>query len=128
MRTWVADSERAIDCFSRSIRLNPIDPLLGYAICGLAYAHLLKGEYDKALENARRTAHGMPTWLASWTALALAAAYVGDAEEMNRAKERILQIAPNYSIAVRRAASASGCRLFEETIERGLRMAGIPEQ
>ena len=128
MRVWVADSDGAIDHFSRSIRLNPVDPLLGYALCGLAYAHMLKGENDKALEYARRTAHGMPSWLASWTALAAAAAYVGETEEMNRAKERILQIAPNYSIAGRRATTPSGSRLFSETIERGLRTAGIPEQ
>jgi adenylate cyclase len=56
VRNWVVDPERAIDHFSRSIRLNPVDPQLGYAYGGLAAAYFIKGESDRA-SNLRAGLH-----------------------------------------------------------------------
>lgn len=56
VRNWVVDPERAIDHFSRSIRLNPVDPQLGYAYGGLAAAYFIKGESDRA-SNLRAALH-----------------------------------------------------------------------
>ncbi len=128
LRTWVADADRAIEHFSRSIRLNPVDPLLGYAYCGLAYAHIVKGEYERALEHARRAAHELPRWLAGWTILAVAAVYVGNQQEANEAKERMLEIQPTYSLATyRNTYAVIWEKRFRGMIENGLRLAGVPE-
>jgi adenylate cyclase len=128
LRNWVADADRAIDHFSRSIRLNPIDPQLGYAHCGLAFAHIIRGEYEKALEFARRAAHEMPRWLASWITLAVAAAYVGNQQEAMEAKERMLEIHPTFSIATygNSIAVARDKRVLD-MIANGFRLAGVPE-
>jgi adenylate cyclase len=128
MRVWVLDSKRAIEHFSRAMRLNPIDPLRGYAICGIAYCHIIDRDYDKALEFAQRTVREMPSWLASWTSLAIAAAYLGKDQEVRRARDSIFRIAPNYSLAVRRALTPSGSVEFDEITERGLRLAGVPDE
>jgi adenylate cyclase len=127
IRNWVGDADRAIDHFSRSIRLNPVDPLIGYAHCGLAYAYLLKGEYAKALEYARRATHEMPRWMATWTGLAIAAAYVGNQQEANAAKERIVELIPSYSMAYRRATRVFRDDWVNEMHDHGLRLAGVPE-
>ena len=128
LRTWVADADRAIEHFSRSIRLNPVDPLLGYAYCGLAFAHIVKGEHERALEHARRAAHELPRWLAGWTILAVAAAYVGNQQEANEAKERMLEIQPTYSLATyRNTYAVMWEERFRGMIEDGLRLAGVPE-
>ena len=128
LRTWVSDADRAIEHFSHSIRLNPVDPLLGYAYCGLAFAHIVKGEYERALEHARRAAHELPRWLAGWTILAVAAAYVGNQQEANEAKERMLEIQPTYSLATyRNTYAVMWEERFSGMIENGLRLAGVPE-
>ena len=62
MNKGVEDTDRAIDEFSRSIRLSPVDPEIGYALGGLAYALLRKGDYEKAFEDAHRSAREMPRW------------------------------------------------------------------
>jgi adenylate cyclase len=128
MRVWVFDTARATDHFTRAMRLNPIDPLRGYAICGLAFCHLLNADYEKALEFAQRTAREMPSWLTSWNALAIAAAFLGNEHEVQRARENIFRIAPGYSLAARRALSPSGSAKFDEVVERGLRLAGFPDE
>jgi hypothetical protein len=70
----------------------------------------------------------MPSWLASWNALAIAAAYLGKDQEVRRARESIFRIAPKYSLAVRRALSPGGSAEFDEISERGLRLAGVPDE
>jgi adenylate cyclase len=127
MRNWVADADLAIDHFLRSIRLNPVDPLIGYAHGGLAYAYLLKGEYEKALEYAGRATHELPRWIGSWTGLAIAAAYVGNQQEANAAKERIVELIPSYSMAYRRATRNFRDDWVNDMLDHGLRLAGVPE-
>src|ERR1039457_6326574 len=59
VRLWVSDTDRAIDEFSRSMRLSPVDPEIGYALGGLAYALLRKGDYEKGSGDAHRSAREM---------------------------------------------------------------------
>ena len=55
------------------------------------------------------------------------AAPLGLREEMEAAKKQIFQMVPNFSLAVRRAGSPIVNERVHEICERGLRMAGIPE-
>ena len=127
LRTWVADVDPAIDHFLRSIRLNPVDPQLGFAYGGLAYAYIIKGDYKKALEYARRTAHEMPRYLTSWVTVAIAAASLGNRQEAHEAKQRILEIMPGYSLATRFAMTVFRDQWVVERVMHGLRLAGLPE-
>jgi adenylate cyclase len=127
MRNWIADADRAIDHFSGSIRLNPVDPLIGYAHGGLASAYLLKGEYEKAMEYTRRTTHELPRWIAGWLGLAIAASHVGNQQEANAAKDRLLELIPNFSIAYRHATAVFRDQWVNDRFEHGLRLAGVPE-
>jgi adenylate cyclase len=120
LRNWVADTDRAIEHFLRSIRLNPVDPLLGQAYGGLAYAHILTGEYEKALQYARRSTHELPRWIAGWMALAVAAAHIGDLQEANAAAKRILEMRPVWL-----AQSPFRDRWVRDRIVHGLRLAGM---
>jgi len=54
--------------------------------------HILDRDYDKALEFAQRTVKEMPSWLASWNALAIAAAHLGREQEVRRARDGIFRI------------------------------------
>jgi adenylate cyclase len=125
LRVWVSDADRAIPDFLRSIRLNPLDPVIGYTFGGLAYAYLLKGDNETAIEYARRSAHEMPRWLTGWVAMAMASIKLGRQEEADEAARRILKLSPTYSIATR-TSTFRDISVTEWTSDL-LRQAGIPE-
>jgi adenylate cyclase len=127
VRNWVGDPERAIDHFSRSIRLNPVDPQLGYSYGGLAAAYFIKGDYDRALEFARRTANEMPKWIDGWVYVAIATAHLGDWHAAKAAVQRMLELTPGFSIATYRARRATRDQSVYDRQEKGLRLAGLPE-
>ena len=127
LRTWVSDADTAIDHFTRSIRLTPLDPQLGYHYVGLGIAHMMKGNFEKGLDCARRAARETPRWLAPWTSIAVAAAYLGQQDEAEAAVVQLLAISPSFTIALRLANSLYRDKSAEEIFVQGLRRAGVPE-
>ena len=127
LRTWVSDADTAVDHLSRAIRLNPVDPEIGYALGGLAYALLIKGEYDKALEVARRTAREMPRWMGAWRSLVVASVQTERLQEAQEAVRRMLLLAPNHSISQSRSALPFRDKRVCDMIVDALRKAGLPE-
>jgi adenylate cyclase len=124
---WTADFDLAVEHFKRSVRLNPIDPLLGYAYCGLAFVHNHKEEYEQAAEYARLTTNNMPNWIFGWIHLAVSSAYIGHIEEARAAVGRILVLSPSFSLKQYRGISSSKHDWMLEKAAHGLRLAGIPE-
>jgi adenylate cyclase len=125
MRIWISDADRAIDEFSRSIRLSPVDPAIGYSLNGLAHAFLPKNEAEKAIDYACRSTHEMPRWTSAWMALVVASVNVGNEQEAQEAARRMLTLSPNFSITKR-------WNLFRDKrefylISDGLHKAGLPE-
>jgi adenylate cyclase len=127
VRNEAGDFDRAIDHFLRSIRSSPLDPQLGWAHGGLAYAYIAKGDYEKALEYARRSAHEMPQWTGGWLNMAVACAYLGDLEAAREAVRRLLQLSPNFSISTYRTSRPGRGQWISDRSEHGLRLAGLPE-
>jgi adenylate cyclase len=125
LRTWVLDPDRAIGEFSRAIRLSPVDPEIGFSLGGLAYAYLMKGELETALEYARRSAHEVPRWLPAWTAVVVAAIRNDRLQEAQEAAHRILQLSPTYTVSSR--INVFRDLEFHEMMADALRKAGLPE-
>jgi adenylate cyclase len=128
---WVhastADFDPAVEHFLRSIRLNPIDPLLGYAYCGLAFVHNLKAAHEQGVEHARLTAHNMPGWMFGWIHLAISSAYTGNIDEARAAVDRMLELTPSFSVKQYRVISSSKHDWMLKKAAHGLRPAGLPE-
>jgi adenylate cyclase len=127
LHAWTADFDLAVEHFLRCLRLNPIDPLLGYAYCGLAFVHNLKGAHEQGAEYARLTAHNMPGWMFGWIHLAVSSAYIGNIREARAAVGRILELTPSFSVRQYRAISSSKYDWMLEKVANGLRLAGLPE-
>jgi adenylate cyclase len=127
LRTWVSDADRAIDEFSRSIRLSPADPEIGYAFTGLAIALLIKGDYEKALEYARRSVREMPRWLGAWRTLVTASVKTDRLQEAQEAVRHILLLSPNHTIAQVRGGSGFRDESVREMFLDAFRKAGFPE-
>ena len=128
LRTWVSDADLAIEHFTRSMRLTPLDPQLGYHYVGLAIAHMMKGEFEKALDYARRAAREMPRWIGPWTSIAVAAIRTGQPQEAQAAVKQVLTLSPGYTIALRNANSFFRDKWVADIVEEGLRAAGMPER
>jgi adenylate cyclase len=127
LRTYVSDADRAIEEFSRSIRLNPFDPSMSFTFLGLALALLIKGDYEKALEYARRSAREIPFWISAWRAVAVASVKTDRLQEAQEAVRRILFLSPHYSIAQARRGLPFRDEWVCEMFVDGLRKAGLPE-
>jgi adenylate cyclase len=56
VQTYVGNHERAIECFHRSMRLNPLDPRTITNATYLAFSHLFLGQADEAVRWAQRAA------------------------------------------------------------------------
>jgi adenylate cyclase len=129
VRNLAGDFDRAIDHFLRSIRSSPLDPQLGWAHGGLAYAYIAKGDYEKAVAYARRGAHEMPQWTTGWIWLAIACAHLGDLEAAREAVRRVLQLRPNFSVSIARTTRPPRREQWlNDRMEHGLRLAGVPEE
>ena len=127
LRTWVSDADSAVDHLSRAIRLNPVDPEIGYSLGGLANALLIKGDYDKALEVARRTARETPRWMGAWRSLVVASVKTERLQEAQEAVRHMLLLAPNHSISQSRRALRFRDERVCDMIVDALRKAGLPE-
>jgi len=125
LRLWVSDDDRAIDDFSRLIRLSPKDPRIGVTYNGLAHAFLFKNEPDMALEHARRSTHELPGWVSAWMILVAASINVGNEQEAQESARRMMTLSPNFSIT-KRWNPFRDKRPFDLISER-LRKAGVPE-
>jgi adenylate cyclase len=127
LRNFVSDPDRAIDHLNRSMRLSPLDPQLGFHYTGLAIAHVLRGEYEKALDCARRAAREMPSWIGPWSQIAISAAYAGQQQEAEAAVKHVLALSPGYTVALRTANSNFRDKSIDDIFVQGLRRAGMPE-
>ncbi len=125
LRNWVSDPGRAVQDFLRSIRLSPIDPEIGYALGGLAFAFLMNDDAEKALEYARRSTREMPRWVPAWVFLVVALVRIGRLDEARQAAQQILLLSPTFTITSR--ASVSRDKSVAAMMADGLRKAGIPE-
>jgi len=127
VHAWTADFDLAVEQFLRCVRLNPIDPLLGYAYCGLAFVHNLKGAYEQGAEYARLTTHNMPGWMFGWIHLAISSAYIGNIQEAKTAVGRMLELTPSFCVKQYCVISSSKHDWMLEKAVHGLRLAGLPE-
>jgi adenylate cyclase len=127
LHAWTADFDLAVEHFLRCLRLNPIDPLLGYAYCGLAFVHNLKGAHEQGAEYARLTVNNMPGWILGWIHLAISSAYLDNLQDARAAVGHILELNSSFSVKQYRAISSSKYDWMLEKAAHGLRLAGLPE-
>jgi adenylate cyclase len=122
---WSGETEQAIDCFLRAIRISPRDQEMGYMLHGLGTAYLMCGRDADALEAGRRAVEEMPKHGSSHRVLIVALVRLGRMEEARAATARLLTIVPDSHLAnIRPPSRIPG---FAERFLADLRRAGYPE-
>jgi TolB-like protein len=128
LRVYVSESEPAILCIERAMRLSPVDPAMFYFSTALSLAHFVGGRYAEAVDWARRAVRERPSYLAGQRLLATNLARLGRREEAAEAVRALLAIAPGYTVSKAAMHLALRDAPVREIFLDGLRMAGLPEQ
>lgn len=127
IRNYTHDPSRALASFTRAHRLNPLDPLTGTMMSGIAYAHWFLGNFEESLRWARQSVLTNPKFTTGHRTLIFALVSAGRLEEARSAARELLRLDPTASVARFRASSPfRKLDLLEEGFA-GLRAAGIPE-
>jgi adenylate cyclase len=108
----------------RSIRLDPRDPMALLNLMNVAISYFLSGEYDAAIEAAKRVIRAYPDYPMTYPWLVAALGQSGRIEEAERALQRAITIAPGaFDLLVRSRAPWYRPEDLDHMIE-GLRKAG----
>ncbi len=128
IQIWRGEPLAAIEKFQRSMRLNPLDPLLYSNLNGIGMAHFFAERYDEAAAWAQRSINERPNWLSALRIKAAAHALAGRTDEAQRTIAQLLRVRPGMRLSNVRDWMASYRRPADvERYLRGLRQAGLPE-
>lgn len=122
---YAGDPAGAVDWFNRGKRLSPLDARNFIYYSGLAYALIMLGRDEEALDWANKAVASNPSWMTGWRALASALAHLGRAEEARALGSRIRREVPGYRISNTRQLMRPSPGL--DRYLEGLRRAGLPE-
>ena len=119
--------EEALANFHRANRLNPRDPVAHIALCGIAHAQMILGDYTEALVWAARARAANPNFDATLWMLIAANAHLGRIDEAHRFLDELKKIAPGVTVARIKAGQPDKDPSRLAAILDGLRLAGLDE-
>jgi len=120
--------DRAIEALQRAMRLSPLDPL-GFLLAGaLAFAYLVAGRYEDALEWADRSLRELPRYSPSVRVAVASCARLGRIERARYWLERLRELQPGLTIAGYKAFAVYYPSAVVAAFVEGFRRAGMPEE
>ena len=121
--------DKAISELYTAIRLSPRDPVVHEFYSVRALARLLSGDYEAAVENARRAIRHPAAGFWPHAHLASALAHLDRREEAKIARDKLLEVEPNFSpdalLAAFSPLNPEALRPLFKTWIDGLRKAGL---
>ena len=127
LKAYAGESQSAIECLERAMRLSPLDPGLHAMQTATALAYFVGGDYATSLAWAEKASHQGPTFLPAHRLVTVNCGLLGRIDEARKAVSRMLKIDPHSRmsnlkghIPLRRPED------FAKYAE-GLRVAGLPE-
>jgi len=122
-------AEEAVEYIETAIRMSPRDLWLGPMAARAAEAHLVLGQYEKALNWAHLAVRQPNIQWPGYAVLAAILGHLGRNDEAQIAVDEILQRKPDFTLAwmmERWEQILSNTELIKVFID-GLRKAGVPE-
>ncbi len=120
--TWAGRAEEGIPYLQHAIRLNPFAPAMFFN--NLAVAYRDGGQYEKAIEEAKKALQREPNTQFPYIHMAISYMRLGREEEARAAAAEILRINPKFSLE-RYAKMLPFTRPVAERIVEDLRKAGL---
>jgi len=125
---WSGHPKKGRDALEKSIRLDPRNPNMALRLLDITISYYLSGEYDAAVEAAKRGIRAYPDYsnLYRWFAAALGQA--GRVEEAKEVLQKAIAMAPAaFDMFVRRRVPWHRPEDHAHMLE-GLRKAGLAEE
>jgi adenylate cyclase len=118
--------ERAIEKFERALRLSPLDPMNFNNYVGMASAHEVAQNYDKAAALYRRGLEERPHAMWIYRNLASSLSGAGRMEEAKEAYAQMLRSYPDLSVSRLRQAMVFSAAVLDRMVDN-LRKLGLPD-
>jgi TolB-like protein len=119
--------QEAVDSAEHALRLSPRDRHVGsYASLALAQVHFIAGRYPECVTWARNMIEKSPEIVPGHFFLTAALAMVGDLTAAAEARDTLLRLRPDFSLAWVAENQAPTGEMGDRVCE-GLRRAGVPE-
>jgi len=115
----------AIKLLERAFRLNPIPPPNYYNYLAIAYR--IDGQYEKAIELAKKCISGSPDHIAAHLSLAASYSYLNRTDEAHNAAEKTLGIDSNFSVNYFAKTVPYKNQNYLDKYMDALRKAGLPD-
>ncbi len=122
--------QQAVQYLEQAIRLSPNDPWLQFFFAHRGTAEFFIDNYDEAIDWYHQSIQRNPDLPNAHRWLAATLALNGETEKARAALNEVLRTEPNCSISNLRQRLSQAFRYQHdfETYERGLRLAGLPEE
>ena len=95
---YLGDNDLAIGHFTRAIRINPLDPIIGQMRCGLGATLLLAGRLEDGVAALEQAIAEAPNYTASLVGLAWGYWELGRTDEALRLGQFLLAREPGMTI------------------------------
>jgi adenylate cyclase len=92
IRLYAGQPDSALECFDRTLRLNPRDRVIRRALGGVGLVHLFDGRFSEAVAGLRVVVQEFPHWATAQCALSSAYAHLGHEREALAVVRRIKQV------------------------------------
>jgi tetratricopeptide (TPR) repeat protein len=127
VRSFLGETDLAIEHLARAMRLSPLDPLMFLMQALMALANFVARNYPEAAEWAAKAVQEQPNFLGAIRNLAANSALSGRLEEAQKALARARQLDPGLRLSnLRDRVGPFRAKDFARFAE-GLRLAGLPE-
>jgi adenylate cyclase len=126
LHAFMDKGDKAVEYTEMALKLSPLDPHRYFYDSLAATAHLTAGNYERALDLARRSLRANRSHTSTLRVMTVAQWQIGLREEARRTAQELLKLEPGLTISryLRRAPSAS----YEigKKVAHVLRKAGVP--
>jgi adenylate cyclase len=122
---FIEKTETAIKLLKRAFRLNPIPPHYYYNFMAMAYR--IDGQYEKAIEFAKKSISNDPDQLMPHVTSAVAYSLLNEIEKAKMTMKEVLKIDPKLTVENYTALMPYNRKENVEEVAYALRKAGMPE-
>jgi TolB-like protein/tetratricopeptide (TPR) repeat protein len=127
VHSFVGETAIAEEHFLRAIRLNPIDPNIGIARCGLGQMMYLRGDYEGAIPVLERALAEQPGFIGSVQGLVVACWKTGRLADARRYAELWRAADPGLSVSGHLQNTPDSVAASRQDHADALRAMGFPE-
>ena len=120
-------TDEALEFYAQSEKTSPRDIDRSARLIGLAFALFVAGRYEETIPAVEQYVALRPSWYGGHLLLAATLGLMGRLAEASNAKDRVLQLLPQYNLRAARNGPLFRRPQDQDRIFAGLRKAGMPE-